>query len=55
MEEAVEEGTVLKDKNAEIFINGKNTREVLDTDELERHTDGAVHSYLFTQVGQKRL
>ena len=46
MKETVEEGTVLKEKVAEIFINGKNAMAVLDTDELESHTGGAFHSIL---------
>ena len=44
MKEAVQEGTVLKKKVAEIIINGKNAMAVLDTDEFERHTGGAFHS-----------
>lgn len=46
MKETVEEGTVLKEEVAEIFINGKNTMAVLDTDKLKRHTGGAFHSVL---------
>ena len=44
MKEAVEEGTVLKEEVAEVFINGKNTMAVLNADELKRHTGGALHS-----------
>lgn len=44
MEETVEERTVLKEENAEIFINGKDAMAVLDTDEFERHTGGVFHS-----------
>lgn len=43
MEEAVQERTVLKEEVAEIFINGKNTMAVLDTDEFESHTGGTCH------------
>ena len=53
MEETVQEGTVLKEKVAEIFINGKNTMAVLDTDELERHTCGAFHS-IFVPTGRTK-
>lgn len=44
MEEAVQERTVLKKKGTEILINGKNAMTVLDTNEFERHTGGAIHS-----------
>ena len=44
MKETVQEGTVLKKKVAEIFINGKNAMAVLDIDEFKRHTGGAFHS-----------
>lgn len=44
MEEAVQEKTVLKKKGTEILINGKNAMAVLDTNEFERHTGGAIHS-----------
>ena len=44
MKETVQERTVLKEKVAEIFINGKNAMAVLDTNEFERHTGGAFHS-----------
>lgn len=44
MEEAVQERTVLKKKGTEILINGKNAMAVLDTNEFERHTGGAIHS-----------
>ena len=38
MKEAVEEGTVLKEEVAEVFINGKNTMAVFKADELKKHT-----------------
>ena len=44
MEETVQERTILKEKVAEIFINGKNAMAGLDTNEFERHTGGAFHS-----------
>ena len=53
MKETVEEGTVLKEKVAEIFINGKNTMAVLDPDERERHTGGAFHSIFVSAGGTK--
>ena len=43
MKETVQERTVLKEKVAEIFINGKNTMTVADIDELKRHTGSALH------------
>ena len=36
MKEAVQEGTVLKEKIAEIFIYGKNAVSVLNTDQFKR-------------------
>ena len=53
MEEAVQEGTVLKKKVAEIFINGKNAMVVLDTDKFERHTGGTFHS-IFISAGRTK-
>ena len=44
MKETVQERTVLKEKVAEIFINGKNTMTVADIDELKRHTGSALHA-----------
>jgi len=53
MKEAVEEGTVLKEEGAEVFINGKNAMAVLNTDELKRHTGGAFHS-IFVSAGRTK-
>ena len=53
MKEAVQVGMVLKEKVAEIFINGKNAMAVLDTDEFERHTCGALHSIFVATGGAK--
>ena len=53
MEEAVQEGTVLKKKVAEIFINGKNAMAVLDIDEFKRHTGGSFHS-IFISAGRTK-
>ena len=53
MKETVQEGTVLKKKVAEIFINGKNAMAVLDMDKLERHTGGAFHS-IFISAGRTK-
>ena len=53
MKEAVQVGMVLKEKVAEIFINGKNAMAVLDTDEFERHTCGALHS-IFISAGRTK-
>ena len=51
--ETVQERTILKKEEAEIVINGKNTMAVLNIDELERHTDGAIHSILVAAGGTK--
>ena len=53
MKEAVEEGTVLKEEVAEVFINGKNAMAVLNTNELKRHTGGAFHS-VFVSAGRTK-
>ena len=53
MKETVQERTVLKEKVAEIFINGKNTMTVADIDELKRHTGGAFHS-IFVSAGRAK-
>ena len=53
MEEAVQERAVLKEEAAEIFINGKNAMAVLDTNEFERHTCGALHSKFAATGGTK--
>jgi hypothetical protein len=53
MKETVEEGTVLKEEVAEIFINGKNAMAVLNTDELKRHTGSAFHS-IFVSAGRTK-
>lgn len=46
MEETVQERTVLKEENAQVFINGKNAMTVLNVDEFERHTGSAFHGIL---------
>ena len=53
MKETVQEGTVPKEKVAEIFINSKNAMAVLDMDKLERHTGGAFHS-IFISAGRTK-
>ena len=53
MKETVEEGTVLKEEVAEVFINGKNAMAVLNADELKRHTGGAFHS-IFVSAGRAK-
>lgn len=53
MKETVQEGTVLKEKIAEIIINGKNAMTVLDADEFERHTGGAFHR-IFVAAGRTK-
>ncbi len=53
MKETVQERTVLKEKVAEIFINGKNAVAVLDTDKFERHTCGALHGIFVAAGGAK--
>lgn len=52
---AVQEGSILKGKVEEIFINGKNAIVVLDTDECETHIVVRSIAYLLPQVEQKRL
>lgn len=51
MKETVEEGTVLKEKVPEDFVNGKNAMAVLDIDEFESHTGGAFHR-IFISAGR---
>ena len=51
MEEAVKEGTILKEKIAEIFIYGKNAVSVLNTDQFKRHTGSALHG-IFVSAGR---
>ena len=56
MKETVQEGTVLEEKVAEIFINGKNAVAMLDTvdtDKFERHTCGALHGIFVAAGGAK--
>ncbi|CVI69777.1 hypothetical protein NDGK_01646 [Clostridiales bacterium CHKCI001] len=53
MKEAVEEGTILKEEVAEIFVNGKNTMTVLDIDELKGHAGGAFHGIFVAAGGTK--
>ncbi len=53
MKETVEEGTVLKEEVAAVFINGKNAMAVLNADELKRHTGGAFHS-IFVSAGRTK-
>lgn len=51
MKEAVQEGAVLKEKIAEIFIYGKNAVSVLNTDQFKRHTGSALHG-IFVSAGR---
>lgn len=51
MKEAVQEGTILKEKAAEILIDGKNAVSVLDVDQLEGHTGSAFHG-IFVATGR---
>ena len=51
MEEAVQEGAILKEKIAEIFIYGKNAVSVLNTDQFKRHTGSALHR-IFVSAGR---
>lgn len=53
MEEAVQEGAVLKEKIAEIFIYGKNAVTVLNTDQFKRHTGRAFHG-IFVSAGRAK-
>ena len=50
MKEAIQEGAVLKEKIAEIFIYGKNAVSVLNTDQFKRHTGSAFHG-IFVSAG----
>ena len=51
MEEAVQEGAVLKEKIAEIFIYGKNAVSVLNIDQFKGHTGSALHG-IFVSTGR---
>ena len=53
MEETVQERTFLEKKVSKIFINGKNTMAMLDTDEFKRHSGGAFHS-IFISAGRTK-
>ncbi len=53
MEEAVEQGTVLKEVIAQVFINCKNTMPVRDTDQLKGHTGSALHGVFVSAGGAK--
>lgn len=53
MKEAVQEGTVLKKKVTEIFIDGKNTMTVLNIDQFKRHTGSAFHG-IFVTAGRTK-
>lgn len=44
VEETVKEGAVVKEKNPELFINGKDTVSVCNVDELKGHRSSAPHS-----------
>ena len=44
MEEIVKEGAVLKEKIAELFVNGKDTVAVCNVEELKGHRSRAPHS-----------
>ena len=43
MEEAVKKRTVIKKKNAEVFINGEDAMSVWNIDKFEGHTGSAFH------------
>ena len=43
MEEAVKKRTVIKKKNAEVFINGEDAMSVWNIDKFEGHTGSAIH------------
>lgn len=43
VEKAVEEGAVIEEEIAEIFINGKDTVSVDDIDEFKGHGSSAAH------------
>ena len=51
MKETVQERTVLKEKIAEIFIDGKNAVPVLNTNQFKRHTGSALHG-IFVSAGR---
>lgn len=53
MEEAVQERTVLKEENTEVFINGKNAMALWDMEEFKRHTSGAFHG-IFVAAGRTK-
>ena len=53
MKEAVQEGAVLKEKIAEIFIYGKNAVPVRNTDQFKRHTGSALHGIFIATGGTK--
>lgn len=43
MKETVKQRTVIQEKPAELFVNGKNTVPVGDTDQFEGHGSGTLH------------
>lgn len=46
MEETVQQGTVLQEKVAEVFIYSENAMAVMNTDKFERHTGSTFHGIL---------
>lgn len=55
MEETIQDGTVLKEKVAEIFINSKTQWRCWTLTSLKDILVVRSIEYLFPQVGQKRL
>lgn len=53
VKEAAQEGTVLKEKVTEIFIDGKNAMTVLDINQFKRHTGRALHG-IFVPAGSTK-
>lgn len=53
VKEAAQEGTVLKEKVTEIFIDGKNAMTVLDINQFKRHTGRVLHG-IFIPAGSTK-
>ena len=51
MEETVKEGTVIKEKIPELFINCKNTVAVMDINQLKGHSDSTFHGIFIAAGG----
>ena len=51
MKEAVKKRTVIKKKNAEVFINGEDAMSVWNIDKFEGHTGSAFHG-IFVAAGR---